>query len=91
MEKILYQPWMCPANNAVEHMTHNPKTEGLNPATGIGTDKTAKSLYQPWLYTCSNVVEHMTYIPKIKASKLASDIRRDKVAKKFISTMVVHL
>jgi hypothetical protein len=47
MAKCLNRQWLFFASAAVENMTQNPKNGGLNPATGIGRDKMAKSLYQP--------------------------------------------
>ncbi len=48
----------------VEHFTHYPKIEGLNPAASTGREK----INSVWLVSgCSTVVEHFTHYPKIEA------------------------
>ncbi len=42
-------------SSAVGHSTHNPKFEGLNPASGTGREKRAKKLNTGFLY-CSGQV-----------------------------------
>ncbi len=39
-----FKCWLCPGSTVVEHSTHEPKNEGLNPATGIVRQKVSKKL-----------------------------------------------
>ncbi len=49
----------------VEHLSHDPKVEGLNPATGYGREKTAKSISRAWPAVVAQMLEQLTLDLKI--------------------------